>query len=135
MATTTYEDAQGTTVLYDGNEFKATKVTVKIGSGSSSSSSKSQIETSDLSLPSGAEKNYQAPPLVEPENSSGSAALGSVTIDFIGLENPRRNTELAIDLGAKLKIKGTAKCTDYQLEASVNDILRGSANFELISIT
>lgn len=135
MATTTYEDSQGTVVSFGGKEFKATKVSVKIGSSSGNSSSKSQIETSDLSLTTGSEKNYQAPPLVEPENSSGSSSLGTVSIDFIGLERPTRNVETAIDLGDKLKIKGTAKCTDYQLDAQVNDIIRGSANFDLITLT
>ena len=124
-------DSQGSTVTYDGVTFLATRVNVTFGGGSSSSGSDSQIDVSHLGLSSGSNKEYQAPPLAEVVSAGGAGVIATVTIDFLDLEKPDLNVAAAIDLGAKLAIKGTAKCTEYTLDANTNDVIRGSAKFDL----
>ena len=123
-------DSQGSTVTFNAVTFKATKVSVTFGGGTTASST-SQIDVSDLSLASGSNKVYQTPPLNEVTSSGGTGVIATISIDFLDLQRPEINAEHDIDLGAKLKIKGKAKCTEYQLDAAVNDVLRGSAKFDL----
>ena len=128
-------DSQGSTVTFDATTFKATKVSVTFGGGSSSSGSDSQIDISHLGLASGSNKEYQAPPLAEVASAGGTGVVAQISIDFLDLEKPDLNVVKAIDLGAKLAIKGTAKCTEYSLDATVNDVIRGTAKFDLMTLS
>lgn len=128
-------DSQGSTVTFDAITFKATKVSYTAGGGSSAGGGDSQIDVSHLGLASGANKEYQTPPLAEVASAGGAGVIAQITIDFLDLEKPELNVAKAIDLGAKLAIKGTAKCTEYTLDASVNDVLRGTAKFDLTAIS
>lgn len=134
MATTgTITDSQGSTITFDSQTFKATKCSVTFGGGAATSSNTQQIDVSHVGLPSGSNKEYQAPPLAEVASASGAGVIATITMDFLDLHKPQTNVELPIDLGAKLAIKGTAKCTEYTLDISVNDVLRGSAKFDLLT--
>lgn len=130
----TIVDSQGTDMTYNSVSFKATKVSVQVGGGSTASGSTQQVDVSHLGIASGGEKVYQSPPLNEPQGQAASGVVATVTVDFLGLEKPVRNVDHPIDLGAKLKITGTAKCTEYTLDASVNDVIRGQAKFEMSTI-
>lgn len=131
----TITDSQGSDMTFDAVHFKATKISVQVGGGSGSGgSSTQQIDVSHLGIASGGEKVYQSPPLNEPQNTSGTGVVATVTVDFLDLEKPARNIEKAIDLGPKLKITGMARCTEYTLDASVNDVIRGQAKFEMTTI-
>ena len=127
-------DSSGSTVTFNSVSFAATKVSVTFGGGTTSSSD-SNIDVSTLDLPAGSDKVYQAPPLAEVASAGGTGVVAQCTIDFLGLEKPVLNTELAINLGTKLGISGTAKCTEYTLDANVNDVLRGTAKFDILSVT
>jgi hypothetical protein len=125
------EDSQGSTFVFNGHAFKATKIDIKYGSSSSSGGSNSQIDVSHLALATGSNKQYQSPPLNEVSSSTGTAGvLATIDIDFLGLEKPDM-AEHPIDCGAKLKVSGKARCASYNVTASVNDVLKGSASFEL----
>ena len=124
-------DSQSSTVTFNAVTFKATKVSVTFGGGSTSSAGASQIDVSDLSLASGSNKVYQSPPLNEVTSSGGTGVIATISIDFLDLQKPELNAEHPIKLGAKLAISGKAKCTEYQLDAAVNDVIRGSAKFDL----
>lgn len=124
-------DSQGSTVTFNAVTFKATKVSVTFGGGSTASSGASQIDVSHIGLASGANKEYQSPPLNEVTSAGGTGVIATISIDFLDLQKPELNAEHPIDLGAKLAIKGKAKCTEYTLDATVNDVLRGSAKFDL----
>lgn len=128
-------DSQGSTVTFNAVTFKATKVSVTFGGGTSSGGGDSQIDVSHLGLASGANKEYQAPPLAEVASASGAGVVATVTMDFLDLQKPAINVEHDIDLGAKLALKGKAKCTEYTLDASVNDVIRGSAKFDVTSFS
>jgi hypothetical protein len=126
-------DSQGSTVTFNGVTFKATKVTVTYGGGGGSASSTAQIDVSHVGIPSGGMKEYQSPPLGEVVSASGVGVVATITMDWIDLQRPILNVEHPIDLGAKAKIKGGAKCTEYTVDLAVNDIIRGSAKFDLVS--
>lgn len=126
-------DSQGSTVTFNSVTFKATSVSVTYGGGSAAGGGDQQIDVSHMGLATGSNKEYQAPPLAEVASSGGTGVLATITMNFLDLQKPSINVEHPIDLGAKLAIKGTAKCMEYTLDASVNDVLRGSAKFDLIT--
>lgn len=125
--------SQGSTVTFNSKTFEATDLSVAFGGGSASSGGTTQIDVSHIGLADGANKVYQSPPLAEVSSSSGTGVIATITLNFLGLEEPELYVEHPIDLGAKLKIKGTAKCTEYNLDLKVNDVIRGSAKFDLIT--
>ena len=124
------EDSQGTWFVFNAKKFRATKITRSHGGSGSAASSTSQVDVSHLGLASGSNKEYQSPPLNEVSSSGGTGVLATISVDFLGLEEPDL-AEHAIDLGAKLKVSGKARCTEYNVTASVNEVLKGSATFEL----
>ena len=124
------EDSQGTWFIFNTTKFKATKVTRSHGGSGSAAASTSQVDVSHLGLASGANKEYQSPPLNEVSSAGGTGVLATISVDFLGLEEPDL-AEHKIDLGAKLKVSGMARCTEYNLTASVGEVLKGSATFEL----
>lgn len=126
------EDSQGSKFVFNGKAFKATKIEVSRGSASASGGS-SQLDVSDLSLASGSDRVYQSPPLNEVSSGTGgTGVLATISIDFLGMEEPDL-AEHSIDCGAKLKISGKARCTEYTNTAAVGEVLKGSASFELTS--
>lgn len=125
------EDSQGSTFVFNGKAFKATKIDIAYG-GTTSAASASQIDVSHLSQPTGSNKLYQAPPLNEVTSTSGTGTLATIDIDFLGLEKPDLATH-GIDCGAKLAVSGTARCISYNLTAEVNNVLKGTASFELLT--
>jgi len=124
-------DSQGSTITFNAVTFKATKVSVVFGGGSTASSGASQIDVSHVGLASGSNKEYQSPPLNEVTSAGGTGVIATISMDFLDLQKPELNAEHDIDLGAKLAIKGKARCTEYQLDLAVNDVLRGTAKFDL----
>jgi len=128
-------DSQGGPITFNAVTFKGTKISITYGGGGTSSSTTAQIDVSHLGLASGSMKEYQSPPLGEVASAAGVGVLATISMDFLDLQKPILNVEHPIDLGPKLAIKGTAKCTEYTLDASVNDVIRGSAKFDLITQT
>ena len=131
MPVTTSQDS---TITFDAITFKATKCSVSFGGGSSSSSDNT-IDVSHLGLADGANKEYQNAPLAEVASAGGTGVVATITVDFLDLQKPELNVTKAIDLGQKLAIKGTARCTEYQLDATVNDVIRGTAKFDLMTLS
>lgn len=127
------ETSQGSVFTFNGTTFEVTEYSFAAGGGAGSAGSTSQIDTSHTGLADGAYKRYQSPPLAEVQSSSGTGVIATITCNFLGLQEPELYVEHPIDLGAKLKIKGTAKCTEYTLDVKVNDVLRGTAKFDLIT--
>lgn len=130
MAVTT---SQGSVITFNGITFQATDVSVSYGGGSTSGGGASQLDVSHLGLADGATKLYQSPPLAEVASAGGTGVLATITMNFLDLQEPELYVEHPIDLGSKLKIKGTAKCTEYNLDLKTNDVIRGSAKFDLIT--
>lgn len=124
-------DSQGTTFTFGGVSYKATKVTVKYG-GDSAASGTQQIDVSTLDLPSGSDKVYQSPPLNEVTSAGGTGIVATIDVDFMGKESPTLNQNAGLVISS-LSINGTAKCTAYDITLAVNDVIRGTASFDLVS--
>jgi hypothetical protein len=116
-------DSQGTTFSFAGQEFAATNVKKKV----SGSSGTDKVDVSTLALASGAKRVFQDAPLLDDPNK-GVAAV--VTVSFLGLEEPPTDKPYAIGC-ATLGISGTAKCTSYEAEAAVGEVLKGTAEFAI----
>jgi hypothetical protein len=117
------QDSQGTTFTFAGQEFGCTNIKKKVNG----SSATDKIDVSTTSLPSGSKRVYQDPPLIEDPNK-GVAAI--VTVSFLGLEEPPTDKAYPIEC-ATLGISGTARCTSYEVEAAVGEVLKGTAEFAI----
>lgn len=117
------QDSQGTTFSFDGQEFQATNVKKKV----SGSSAADKIDVSTLVLPSGSKRVYQDPPLKDDPNKG---VLAVVTVSFFGLEEPDTTDPCPIAC-ATLGISGMARCTSYEAEAAVGEVLKGTAEFAI----
>jgi hypothetical protein len=56
--------------------------------------------------------------------------LAIVSISFLGLEEPPTDKAYPIECAA-LGISGTARCTSYEVEAAVGEVLKGTAEFAI----
>ena len=126
-------DSQGGPITFNAVTFKGTDIEITYGGGGAASSSAAQIDISHMGIPSGGMKEYQSPPLGEVVSAAGVGVLATISMNFLDLQKPILNVEHPIDLGPKFAIKGTAKCTEYTLIAKVNDVIRGSAKFDLVT--
>jgi hypothetical protein len=126
------EDSQGTQFVLGTKAYHATKISVSYG-GSTTSTGSSQIDVSTLDLATGSDKVYQSPPLNEVTSSGGTGVIATVSVDFFGVEKPTLNLEMGIDLGAKLAISGKGKVTEYQLDAEVNNVIKGTLKLDITS--
>jgi hypothetical protein len=117
-------DSQGTIFTFNGVTFEATSVKKK-KSGPDLESDK--IDVSTVNLPSGSKRVYQDPPLIG-DTASGTEPV--ITVSFLGLEEPDQEAPHEITC-AKLNISGMAWCTEYEVEANVGDVLKGTASFRI----
>jgi len=116
-------DSQGTVFTFNGNDFGATNIKKKV----SGSSVGDKVDVSTLKLPSGSKRVFQDAPLLDDPNK-GVAAI--VSVSFLGLEEPPTDKAYAITC-ATLGITGTARCTSYEVEAAVGEVLKGTAEFAI----
>jgi Holliday junction resolvasome RuvABC endonuclease subunit len=116
-----FPDSQGTTFTFNGNEFSCTNIKKAV----SGSSGTDKIDVSTLKLPSGAKREYQDPPLLDDPNKG---VLAVISVSFLGLEEPATDKAYAIACNT-LGITGKARCTKYEVEAAVGEVLKGTAEF------
>lgn len=118
-----FPDSQGTTFTFNGNEFKCTNIKKAVAG----SSAGDKVDVSTLDLASGSKRVYQDSPLLDDPNK-GVAAV--VSVSFLGLEEPATDKAYAIAC-ATLGITGQARCTKYEVEAAVGEVLKGTAEFAI----
>ncbi len=116
-----FPDSQGTTFTFNGAEFKCTNIKKAV----SGSSAGDKVDVSTLDLASGSKRVFQDAPLLDDPNK-GVAAV--VTVTFLGLEEPPTDKAYPIAC-ATLGISGNARCTKYDAEAAVGEVLKGTAEF------
>lgn len=117
-------DSQGTIFIYDGVTFEATNVKKK-KSGPDTEGNK--IDVSTVNQASGTKRVYQDAPLVE-DSTKGTEA--TITVSFLGLTEPDTTEPHSITC-VKLNVSGMAWCTEYEVEAAVGDVLKGTASFRI----
>jgi hypothetical protein len=86
------------------------------------SESGAEQDISDLSLPSGSYRNYAAACIKDG---------AEVQIEFFGITPPPLLQKLAISFAGLPLVTGDAICTKRDLDASVGNIVRGTATFRL----
>jgi hypothetical protein len=118
-----YEDSQGITFTFAGQEFGCTNIKKKVNG----SSTDDKIDVSTTDIPSGSKRLYQDPPLIDDPNKG---VLAIVSISFLGLEEPPTDKAYPIEC-AGLGISGTARCASYEVEAAVGDVIKGTAEFAI----
>lgn len=118
-----YEDSQGIIFTFAGQEFGCTNIKKKVEGFSTAD----KLDVSTTDIPSGSKRLYQDPPLIDDPNKG---VLGIVSISFLGLQEPPIDKAYPIEC-AGLGISGTARCTSYEVEAAVGDVIKGTAEFAI----
>ena len=125
MAVTPH-DSSGTTFAFGGTTFTVTSITYTIGSTGGAADA---IDISHLGQTTGASVLSQSRPLV---GSAGTTDTGkSVSIEYIGTTVIAQNTTGTLAITGGITVSATATCNSSSVTLSVNDVVRGSAEFAL----
>lgn len=120
-----FDTAQGTSFTFDSDTYYCTNIKVAVQQAAGGNG---QIDVSTLDLAEGAERVYQDPPLVDPNNpvTDGDGNQTTITISFFGTTRPLPGTTGTL---ATADISGQYKCTQSDTEYAVGDIVKGTATF------
>lgn len=126
MAVTPH-DGSGTTFSFAGTTYTVTSITYTIGSTGGGNTD--AIDISHLGQTTGASVLSQARPLI---GSAGTTDTGkSVSIEYIGNAVIAQNTTGALTIVGGISVSATATCNSSSVTLTVNDVVRGSADFSL----
>lgn len=126
MAVTPH-DGSGTTFSFAGTTYTVTSITYTIGSTGGGNTD--AIDISHLGQTTGASVLSQARPLI---GSAGTTDTGkSVSIEYIGNAVIAQNTTGTLAITGGISVSATATCNSSSVTLTVNDVVRGSADFSL----
>ena len=119
-----FTTAQGTSFTFDGDTFQCTNIKV----AAQQAGGNNQIDVSTLDLAEGAERVYQAQPLVDPNNpvADDDGNQTTITISFFGTTAPVPGTTGTLVTGP---VNASYKCTQSDVEYAVGEIVKGTATF------
>jgi hypothetical protein len=115
----------GTTFSFGGTVFTVTSITYTIGSTGGGADN---IDISHLGLTTGASVLSIARPLV---GTQGGDTGKSVSIEYIGTNVIAQNTIGTLAITGGISVSATATCNSSAVTLTVNDAIRGSAEFQL----
>lgn len=125
MATTPH-DGSGTSFSFGGTNFTVTSITYTIGSTGGNTDA---IDISHLGQTTGASVLSQSRPLI---GSAGTTDTGkSVSIEYIGNSVIAQNTTGTLTITGGVSVSAAATCNSSSVTLTVNDVVRGSADFSL----
>lgn len=125
MAVTPHDS--GTTFSFGGTNFTVTSITYTIGS--TGGGGNDAIDISHLGQTTGASVLSQSKPLV---GSAGTTDTGkSVSIEYIGNNVIAQNSTGTLTITGGVAVSATATCNSSSVTLTVNDVVRGSADFSL----
>lgn len=125
MAVTPH-DGSGTTFSFPGFTGNVTSITYTLGSTGGNTDA---IDISHLGQTTGASVLSQSRPLV---GSAGTTDTGkSVSIEFIGNGVIAQNATGTLAITGGISVSATATCNSSSVTLTVNDVVRGSADFSL----
>jgi hypothetical protein len=125
MAVTPHD--AGTTFSFGGTNFTVTSITYTIGATGGGGTD--AIDVSHLGQTTGASVLSQSRPLV---GSAGTTDTGkSVSIEYIGNAVIAQNTTGTLTITGGVAVSATATCNSSSVTLTVNDVVRGSADFSL----
>jgi hypothetical protein len=122
MAAVTFPTAHGTTFTFGGATFAATNVKKKV---TGNDPKDGRIDTTTLDMPEKSKRRYQDSPIL-----SESAGETTITLTFFGATEPDIENVAAISFPS-LGVTGQARCTEYELEGAVADVIKGTASFTI----
>lgn len=126
MAVTPH-DSSGTTFSFNGTNYTVTSITYTIGSTGGGADA---IDISHLGQTTGQSVLSQSRPLV---GSAGTTDTGkSVSIEYIGNAVIAQNTSGTMTITGGVSVSATATCNSSSVTLTVNDVVRGSAEFSLV---
>lgn len=126
MAVTPH-DGSGTTFAFGGTTFTVTSITYTIGSTGGGGGD--AIDISHLGQTTGQSVLSQTRPLI---GSAGTTDTGkSVSIEYIGTNVIAQNTTGTLSISGGITVSATATCNSSSVTLSINDVVRGSAEFAL----
>jgi len=118
--------ATGIGFSFAGSTFTVTSVTFTLGDTGGGSD---QIDASHLGLTTGASVISLPRPLL---GSPGGDTGKSISIEYIGTAPIAQNASGTLSLtGPFTTVTGNATCNSSSITLTVNDIIRGSAEFQL----
>lgn len=126
MAVTPH-DSSGTTFSFGGTNFTVTSITYTLGSTGGGGGD--AIDISHLGQTTGASVLSQSRPLV---GSAGTTDTGkSVSIEYIGNSVIAQNATGTLTITGGVSVSATATCNSSSVTLTVNDVVRGTADFSL----
>lgn len=125
MAVTPHDS--GTTFSFAGTNYTVTSITYTIGATGGGGTD--AIDISHLGQTTGQSVLSQSRPLV---GSAGTTDTGkSVSIEYIGNAVIAQNTTGTLTITGGISVSATATCNNSSVTLTVNDVVRGSADFSL----
>jgi hypothetical protein len=118
--------ATGVGFSFGGTTFTVTSVTYQLGDTGGGGD---QIDASHLGLTTGASVISLPRPLV---GSPGGDTGKSISIEYIGTAPIAQNASGTLAITGPITLSATATCNSSSVTLSVNDIIRGSAEFQLV---
>ena len=123
MASTPH-GGSGTTFAFGGTTFTVTSITYTVGATGAADN----IDVSHLGLTNGASVLSIARPLV---GTQGGDTGKTVSIEYIGTNVIAQNTTGTLAITGGISLSVTATCNSSSVTLTVNDAIRGSAEFQL----
>ena len=124
MATTPHSGS-GTTFSFGGTNFTVTSITYTLGSTGGGADN---IDISHLGQTTGASVLSIARPLV---GTQGGDTGKSVSIEYIGTSVIAQNATGTLTISGGVSVSAVATCNSSSVTLTVNDAIRGSAEFQL----
>lgn len=122
MATTPHSGS-GTTFAFGGTTFTVTSITYSLaGTGGGD-----QIDISHLGQTAGETVKSLARPLVGSAGDTGK----TVSIEYIGTSVIAQNATGTLTITGGISVSGSATCNSSSVTLTVNDAIRGSAEFQI----
>ena len=117
--------ATGVGFAFGGSTFTVTSITFSLGETGGGTD---QIDGSHLGLTTGASVISLPRPLL---GSPGGDTGKSVSIEYIGTDPIAQNASGTLTISGPISLSETATCNSSSITLTVNDIIRGSAEFQL----
>jgi hypothetical protein len=124
MASTPH-GGSGTTFSFAGTNYTVTSITYTIGSTGGGTDN---IDISHLGQTTGQSVLTMSRPLV---GTQGGDTGKTVSIEYIGTSVIAQNTTGTLSIAGGISVSATATCNSSSVTLTVNDAIRGSAEFQL----
>jgi hypothetical protein len=117
--------ATGVGFTFSGTTFTVTSITFSLGDTGGGTD---QIDASHLGLATGASVISLPRPLL---GSPGGDTGKSISIEYIGTAPIAQKVSGTLTISGPVTLSETATCNSSSITLTVNDIIRGSAEFQL----